>query len=258
MIVVKYGGNAMGNGADSFIAECAELVLAGEQLVLVHGGGPQIDEAVRQAGIPERRVAGLRVTDAATLEITERVLCASVNKALVRAFARCGVRAVGISGQDANIITAEALGPIDGESLGFVGEVASVDPGLITNLLAGGYVPVIAPLGVSKDAARRYNLNADTVAGAVAGALGADPYIVITDVPRVRRDPRDAASGIDELNVTEARQLLEKGSFDGGMLPKMLAVFTALDTGAQRAVIAGGERALHKALRGEGTTIRLS
>ena len=166
--------------------------------------GNGIWEAVRRAGITERRIAGLRVTDAATLDITERVLCASVNKALVRAFATCGVRAVGISGQDGRLITATPLAPIEGESLGFVGEVAHVDPTVVRALLDAGFVPVIAPLGLSEDAGTRYNLNADTAAGAIAGALSADPYVVVTDVPRVRRDPRDPASGIDELTRAES------------------------------------------------------
>jgi len=247
----------MGGGSDSFIAECADLVKAGEQLVLIHGGGPQIDEAVRRSGISERRIAGLRVTDAATLDITEQVLCGRVNKALVRAFAMCGVRAVGISGQDGGLITALPVAPIDGESLGFVGEVQRIDATVVNALLSAGYVPVIAPLGLSEDAATHYNLNADTAAGAIAGALRADPYIVVTDVPRVRRDPRDPSSGIDAMTLAEARGLLEGGSFDGGMRPKMLAVFAALEGGAARAVIAGGERALHKALRGDGTTVTL-
>jgi acetylglutamate kinase len=255
MLVVKYGGNAMGGGADAFIAECAELVREGQRIVLVHGGGPQIDIAVKKAGISERRVAGLRVTDEATLLLTEHVLCGQVNKALVRAFAARGVRAAGVSGQDGNMLTAAPIAPIEGESLGFVGEVRSVDTSLILCLLQAGFVPVIAPLGISADGLERYNLNADTAAGAIAGALKADPYVVVTDVPRVRRNPRDPQSGIDSLTLAEARVLLEAGAFDGGMRPKMLAVFTALEAGATRAVVAGGERALHKALAGDGTTV---
>jgi acetylglutamate kinase len=255
MLVVKYGGNAMGGGSDDFIAECADLVREGRQIVLVHGGGPQIDAALRRAGVADRRVAGLRVTDVATLDITEQVLCGQVNKALVRAFAAHGVPAVGISGQDGGCIIAEPIAPVDGISLGFVGEVRLVETRLIHCLLDGGFVPVIAPLGLSADASARYNLNADTAAGAIAGALKADPYVVVTDVPSVRRDPHDPASGIDALSLAEARALLEAGAFDGGMRPKMLAVFAALEGGASRAVIAGGERALQKALRGEGTTV---
>ncbi len=258
----------MGSGPDLFLAECAELVRAGQQLVLVHGGGPQIDAAVRRAGVAERRIAGLRVTDAATLEITEAVLCGTVNKALVRAFGASGVQAIGLSGQDAGLLIAGPLVLADHEttsgdvafapgagSLGFVGEVLAVNPEPIFALLAAGYLPVIAPLGCSADRQFRYNLNADTAAGALAGALGADPYIVITDVPRVRRDPHDASTGIDRLSLSEARVLLEAGAFDGGMRPKMLAIMSALMGGASRAVLAGGERALHKALTGDGTVI---
>jgi acetylglutamate kinase len=261
MLVVKYGGNAMGDRPDEFIAECAELARAGEKLVLVHGGGPQIDAALKERGIPERRIAGLRVTDSATLEVTERVLTASVNKALVRSFLMLGIQAVGVSGQDAALIVARKLPPLlataDGEeqSLGYVGEVERIQPQLLHVLLDAGYLPVIAPLGVSADGTERYNLNADTAAGAIAGALGADPYVVVTDVPRVRSNPRDAASGIDHMTLAKAREYLAAGSFDGGMLPKMLAIFTALESGARRAVVAGGVNALHKALRGDGTVI---
>lgn len=260
MLVVKYGGNAMGDGSDPFLAECAQLILAGTPLVLVHGGGPQIDRALRELGAGDERVAGLRVTDARTLEITERVLCASVNKALVRGFARLGVRAAGISGQDGGMLLARRMAPVaengaPPRSLGFVGEIERVDPALVHALLRAGFTPVIAPLGVSVDAREYFNVNADTAAGAIAGALEADPYVVVTDVPRVRSDPRDPATGLDLLTLAQARRYREGGSFDGGMLPKIEAVFTALQTGARRAVIAGGAQALHKALAGDGTVI---
>jgi acetylglutamate kinase len=254
MLVVKYGGNAMSGGSDTLIAECADLVLEGRQVVLVHGAGPQVDAALRRAGLEDRRIAGLRVTDAATLEIVEQV-CGQVNRALVRAFIARGVPAVGIGGQDGGSLIAQPIAPVDGISLGFVGEVQFIETRLIRSLLDGGFVPVIAPIGLSADASVRYNLNADTAAGAIAGALKADPYVVVTDVPRVRRDPLDPASGIDALSLAEAKTLLELGAFDGGMRPKMLAVFAALEGGASRAIIAGGEWALHKALRGEGTTV---
>jgi acetylglutamate kinase len=260
MIVLKYGGNAMGAQPDSFLRECAGLLAAGQRLVLVHGGGPQIDAGLRQCNISERRVAGLRVTDRVTLDITERVLCGTVNKALVRALHTLGIKAVGISGEDGGLLLAQAMPPVVDSSgtaceLGFVGEVTAVQPAVLQALLDGGFLPVVAPLGISVDGSTAYNLNADTAAGAIAGALRADPYIVITDVPKVRRDPRDPATGIDSMSLAEARRFMAAGSFDGGMLPKMQAIFTALETGAQRAIIAGGENAVQKALSGDGTTI---
>ena len=254
MLVVKYGGNAMNDGPDAFIAECAEIVRAGGHMVLVHGGGPQIDAELRVRGIAEHRIAGLRVTDAQTLEITEKVLIGQVNKQLVRAFHQIGIAAVGLSGQDAGLLTARAM-QLEGQDLGFVGEVEEVDPRVLHTLLDAGFVPVIAPLGISRDGKQRYNLNADSAAGALAGALGADPYVVITDVPRVRREPRNPASAIDRLTVAEAHDLEIAGAFDGGMLPKMHAIFAALQSGAKRAVVAGGAHALHKALAGDGTII---
>jgi acetylglutamate kinase len=178
MLVVKYGGNAMGIGSDDFLSECAELVKSGVRMVLVHGGGPQIDAAVRERGIPEERVAGLRVTDQATLAIAEGVLCASVNKALVRGLLRLGVQAVGLSGEDAGLLIARQIAPIrekndsEARSLGYVGEIESVRPAVLTALLDAGFMPVIAPLGVAANFSEYYNLNADTAAGAIAGELG--------------------------------------------------------------------------------------
>jgi len=250
MFVVKYGGNAMGADSDAFLTECADLWRHGRQCVLIHGGGPQIDAALRQAGIVDRRIDGLRVTDAATLEVTERVLVASVNKRLVRDFARIGVAAVGISGQDGGLLVARPLA-----EYGFVGEVERVEPRVLHALLDAGFLPVVAPLGISRDGETAYNLNADTAAGAIAGALHADPYIVVTDVPRVRRDPRDPESGIERMSLAEAHDLLAAGVFEGGMLPKMRAVFAALAAGARSAVIVGGATPLTSALRGDGTTI---
>jgi len=258
LIVLKYGGNAMAgpDASDPLLDDVAARVAAGDRVVLVHGGGPQIDAALAERDVPTRRVAGLRVTDAATLAVTEAVLCGSVNKALVRALLRRGVAAAGISGQDGRLLEARALAPIDGESLGFVGEIEAVRPGVLHGLLDAGLVPVVAPLAIDARGTTALNVNADTSAGAIAGALGADAYVIVTSVSRVRRRLDDPESGIARLTAAEARGFLEDGTFDGGMRPKMESALDALARGARSAVICGsGPGALGRALAGDGTII---
>jgi len=256
LIVLKYGGNAMADGDDPLLDDIALRVRAGDRVVLVHGGGPQIDAALAERGVATTRVAGLRVTDAATLGITESVLCGTVNKALVRALARRGVPAIGLSGQDGMSLVAQPMAPVDGCSLGFVGEIVEVRVALIRALLDGGFVPVIAPLGIAADAGTAYNVNADTAAGAVAGALAADAYFIVTNVDRVRRRVADASSGIERIGMREAKAYLADGTFDGGMKPKMESALYALAAGARSAIIAGsGIGALGRALSGSGTTV---
>lgn len=258
LIVLKYGGNAMAapDAKDPLLDEVAARVKGGDQVVLVHGGGPQIDEELALRGIAGERVAGLRVTDAVTLDVTERVLTGNVNKALVRALLRRGVEAAGISGEDGATLVARPIAPIDGKSLGFVGEISAVRTLLITAILDSGFTPVVAPLAVSTDALTALNVNADTAAGALAGALVADLYVVITNVDRVRLRLDDPSSGIDRLEVARARELLADKSFDGGMAPKIESVLDALDRGAKRAIVCGsGPDALAKAVAGEGTRV---
>ncbi len=258
LIVLKYGGNAMAalDGADPLLDDIAARVRQGDHVVLVHGGGPQIDAALVERGLGGERVAGLRVTDAATLAVTESVLCGTVNKALVRALVRRGVRAAGLSGQDASLLVARPIGAIDGRELGFVGEIVGVRPSVIEALLAVRLTPVVAPLGLTADGRTALNVNADTAAGAIAGALGADAYVVVTNVDRVRLRLDDPESGIARLTDLEARGYLADGTFDGGMRPKMESALDALRRGARSAVIAGsGPGALTRALAGDGTTV---
>jgi acetylglutamate kinase len=254
---LKYGGNAMAaDGPDPLLDDIAARVAAGDRVVLVHGGGPQIDAALAERDIPTRRVAGLRVTDAATLAVTEAVLCGSVNKALVRALLRRGVLAAGVSGQDGLLLVARAAAPVAGESLGFVGEIERVEPAILRALLAAGMVPVVAPLGIVPGGATALNVNADTSAGAIAGALEADAYVIVTNLRQVRLVLDDPDSGIDMLTAAEARAYLDDGTFDGGMRPKMESALDALARGAKSAVICGsGPGALSRALDGNGTTI---
>jgi acetylglutamate kinase len=258
LLVLKYGGNALAaaDGSDPLLDEVAERIAAGDRVVLVHGGGPQIDAALAEHGILQRRVAGLRVTDGATLAVTESVLCGTLNKALVRALLARGVRAAGVCGQDGALLVAHAMAPIDGEELGFVGEIERVQPAVLEGLLAAGLTPVVAPLGVTADGRTALNVNADTSAGAIAGALEADAYVIVTNVERVRLRVDDPASGIGRIDESEVREHMRDGVFSGGMLPKMKSALDALARGAKSAIICGsGGGALGRALAGEGTTV---
>ncbi len=258
VIVLKYGGNAMARpeSPDTLLDEVAERVAAGDRVVLVHGGGPQIDAALAERGLSPPRIHGLRVTDAATLAVAEHVLCGTVNKALVRALFRRGVRAAGVSGQDGALLQTRALEVEGGAALGFVGVVAAVNPGILEGMFVAGLTPVVAPIGISEDGSSAFNINADTAAGAIAGALGADAYVVVTNVERIRRVATDPATGIHHLTSSEARRYIDDGTFDGGMAPKVESVIDALERGARRAIVCGsGPGAIGRALAGDGTTV---
>jgi acetylglutamate kinase len=256
LIVLKYGGNAMVAGAeDPVLDEIATLARAGTEVVVVHGGGPQIDAALRERGIVEERIDGLRVTSAAARDVVEAVLCGSVNKDLVRGLLRRGATAFGFSGQDAAILTAHRMQLAAGD-LGYVGVPAEVDAALLRRILALGIVPVIAPLGLDRAANVALNLNADTAAGAIAAALAADAYVVLTNVAGVRRDRHDPASVIPRLTVAEAQGFLDDGTFSDGMRPKMRAAIEAVAGGARRALIAEAARdGIGRALAGAGTEL---
>ncbi|HEY1726977.1 MAG TPA: acetylglutamate kinase [Candidatus Baltobacteraceae bacterium] len=259
LLLVKYGGNAMqGLEADPVLADLASLVGEGHRVVLVHGGGPAIDAALKERGIVEKRIAGLRMTGRASLDVVEYVLCATVNKALVRALCGLGLAAVGISGEDGPTLIARQSPPQGGESLGFVGEVEEVRPALIDALLEHRFVPVVAPLGVARDGSTAYNINGDTAAGALAGALRADAFVAVTDVPKILRHIEDPNSAIDVLTAGEAKEWRTVGSLAGGMIPKVDSALDALRHGAKRAIVAGaGPEAIRRALAGAGTELKL-
>jgi acetylglutamate kinase len=256
LIVLKYGGNAMTAGTDDpVLDEIAALARAGTQIVVVHGGGPQIDAALRERGIAEERIDGLRVTSAAARDVVEAVLCGSVNKDLVRGLLLRGAKAFGFSGQDAAILTARRMHVPAGD-LGYVGVPAAVDAALLRAVLGLGVVPVIAPLGLDPAENVALNLNADTAAGAIAAALGADAYVVLTNVAGVRRDRHDPATVIPRLTIAEAQGFLDDGTFSDGMRPKMRAAIEAVAGGARRALIAAAARdGIRHALAGMGTEL---
>jgi acetylglutamate kinase len=241
---------------DALLGEVAELRAAGHAVILVHGGGPEIDEALSRRGLTTRRVDGLRVTDAQALEVAEAVLCATANKRLVRACLQRGIAAVGISGQDGGLIKVRrALSP-SGFDLGYVGEIIAVDPAPLLALLDAGYMPIVSPIAVDEKAEHAYNVNADTVAGAIAAAVRADAYVALTNVDRVLRDPTDPSSAIDHLSVADALHFASSDACMSGMKPKMLAAIDAVTGGATRAYICAAKPgAISAALSGAATVI---
>jgi acetylglutamate kinase len=256
-IVVKYGGSAMGAGVDgAVLSDLAELRAAGHAVILVHGGGPEIDRALAGRGLRPPRVDGLRVTDAAALEVVEATLCASANKRLVRACLQCGIPAVGLSGQDGGMLRAKRLQPPAGTDLGFVGEIVCVDVRPLEALLAAGYLPVVAPMALDVSAAQAYNVNADSAAGAIAAAVRADAFVALTNVDRVLRDPADPSSAVPFFSVAQAAHFAASGACRTGMKPKLLAAIGAVTGGANRAYICGVKPgAIFGALAGEATVI---
>ncbi|MFP5297238.1 MAG: acetylglutamate kinase [Caulobacterales bacterium RIFCSPHIGHO2_01_FULL_70_19] len=255
-VVIKYGGHAMGDSAVArqFAADVVLLKLMGVNPVVVHGGGPQISAMLDKAGVKSAFVDGLRVTDADTMQVAEMVLSGAVNKEIAHWITVAGkeadVRGVGLSGKDAGLLTVEKTrrtrrdpdSMIEHEvDLGFVGEPTKVDPKLIAGLIASeteDWVPVIAPIGVAADG-QTYNVNADTVAGAVAGALDAKRMLLLTDVPGVR-----GADGeiIRQMTVSEAQALIDDGVATGGMIPKLETAMAAVRDGVEAVVILDGRR----------------
>jgi acetylglutamate kinase len=254
-VVIKYGGHAMGEEAvaQKFAADAVLLKLLGVHPVVVHGGGPQISRMLGKAGVESNFIDGLRVTDEATMEVAEMVLSGAINKEIVhwinRAGAEADVRGVGLSGKDARLITVTKARRTkkDPDSmieqvvdLGFVGEPKKVDPQLLKLLINAeqDYVPVIAPIGVSA-AGETYNVNADTVAGAVAGALKAKRMLLLTDVKGVLDKNGEL---IRAMTVTEAFAAIKDGTATGGMIPKLETAIAAVDAGVEAVVILDGRR----------------
>ncbi len=255
IVVIKYGGHAMGQEetARLFAADAVLLKLLGLHPVVVHGGGPQISRMLDKAGVTSTFVDGLRVTDQATMEVAEMVLSGAINKEIANwitlAGAEADVRGVGLSGKDARLITVEKATRTrkDPDSqieqvvdLGFVGEPTRIDPQLIQGLISAehDYIPVVAPIGVSEDG-QTYNINADTVAGALAGALRAKRMLLLTDVAGVL-----GADGqlIRQLSVDEARSAIASGVASGGMIPKLETAIAAVEAGVEAVVILDGRR----------------
>ncbi len=234
-VVVKFGGSVLaGEDQGTLIQDLVLLKGAGVDPVLVHGGGPEITRLLERLGMESRFVNGLRVTDAETMEAVEMVLGGRANKAIVSMIARAGGRAVGVSGKDGQVFQARQLAP----DLGQVGEITAVDVTLIRVLTGAGYIPVVASIGIGAEG-ESYNLNADHAAGALAAALGASKFILLTDVRGVYRD-ETAGSLISVLPAGDARRLLADGVVSRGMIPKVQACLDALAAGVPTAHIISG------------------
>lgn len=266
-IVVKYGGHAMGSPAlaKAFAEDVTLLKLAGLNPVVVHGGGPQIAAMLDRLGIKSEFQGGLRVTDKATVEIVEMVLAGSINKEIVAAINAAGGRAVGLSGKDGRMVTATRVSRTVTDpgsniekvvDLGFVGEPTTVRREVLDIMAKSEIIPVIAPVAPGDDG-ETYNINADTFAGAIAGALNARRLLFLTDVPGVLDKNKQL---IKELSVAEARRLIEDGTVSGGMIPKVETCIEAIERGVEGVVILDG-KVPHAVLlelfteRGAGTLI---
>jgi acetylglutamate kinase len=247
-ILVKYGGHAMGDPAlaQAFAEDITLLTLAGINAVVVHGGGPQIAAMLARLGIRSEFQGGLRVTDQATVEIVEMVLAGSINKEIVRTINRAGGRAVGLCGKDGRMVVAEKLRRtvVDPDSniekvldLGFVGEPVEVRTDVLDLLARSEIIPVIAPVAPGRDG-ETYNINADTFAGAIAGALGAARLLFLTDVDGVLGRDRKL---IKELTAADARAMIADGTISGGMIPKVETCIEALEKGVEGVVILNGK-----------------
>ncbi len=268
IVVIKYGGHAMGDraAAEDFAEDIVLLEQSGVKPIVVHGGGPQIGKMLEKLGIKSEFKAGLRVTDAATVEVVEMVLAGSINKQIVGWIGAEGGKALGLSGKDGNMVVARKAtrSVVDPDSnleipvdLGFVGEPEKVDRSVLDSVLKAELIPVLAPVAIGPDGGT-YNVNADTFAGAIAGAMGAKRLLLLTDVPGVLDKDKNL---IPELTIEECRTLVADGTITDGMIPKIETCIYALERGVEAVVILDG-KVPHAVLlelftdHGAGTLIR--
>lgn len=237
IVVIKYGGNAMINEElkQQVMEDVILLSLVGVKVVLIHGGGPEITEALNKNGKKTEFVDGLRVTDKETAEIVQMVLSGKINKSLVNLLGSKGGKAIGVSGVDAHIIEAR----VKDERLGFVGEITSVNVQPIIDMLEHGYIPVVSTVGCDKEG-NVYNINADTAAAFIAGGMKAERLISMTDIAGILKDKDDPKSLIANITIKEAYKLFEDGTVSGGMIPKVQCCIDAIHKGVKKVIIMDG------------------
>lgn len=247
IFVIKYGGNAMGDDSlsESFARDIVLLKQVGIHPIVVHGGGPQIGKMLERLKIKSEFIEGLRVTDKSTVEIVEMVLSGSINSQVVASINKAGGKAIGLSGKDTNLIKAKKLNKKIRKSdsniektldLGFVGEPVSINPEVLHTFIQSDFIPVIAPIGIGEDG-QTYNINADTAAGALASALKAKRFFLLTDVPGVLNNNKELLS---EINLIEARSMIHNGTIHGGMIPKIETCLSCVESGVDSSVIIDG------------------
>ena len=237
-IVVKYGGNAMISEElrQAVISDIILLHLVGIQVVVVHGGGPEISAMLKKIGKESKFVDGLRYTDDETMEVVQQVLCGKVNKDLVATLNAVGGRALGLCGMDAGLFQAKKLD----EKYGLVGEMVQVDPAIVNDALSDGYIPVVSTVAQGVDGEKAYNINADTAAAKLAVALGAEKLILLTDVRGLLRDPKDESTLLPVVELSKVPGLIKDGVIQGGMIPKVDCCVEAVRSGVKNAIILDG------------------
>jgi acetylglutamate kinase len=239
VVVIKYGGNAMLSDQlkEAVMMDVVLLSLIGIKVVLVHGGGPEISDLLDRLGTPTRFVDGLRYTDAETAKVVQMVLAGKVNKDLVGLMQRLGGKAIGLCGMDGGMITAKKLEA--GKDLGFVGDITDINTKVITDQLEGGYIPVVSTIGCDREG-NVYNINADTAAAAIAGALKADNLILMTDVRGLLTNKDDESTLIPHVNISKVPALIREGVISGGMIPKIESCVEAVRRDVTKATIIDG------------------
>lgn len=258
IVVIKYGGNAMINETlkEQVMEDIVLLSLIGVKVVLVHGGGPEISDLMNKLGKKAEFVNGLRVTDRETMDIVQMVLAGKINKTLVNLLEKRGGKAMGISGMDGQLIKAE----MKDEKLGYVGAITGVNIQPVVDLLEHGYIPVISTIGCD-DEGNSYNINGDTAAARIAGALGAERLIMMTDIAGILRDKDDPSTLIPSVTLTQAEELFQSGVISGGMIPKVDCCIDAIKHGVKNVIIMDG-RVPHSILmeiltdEGAGTMVK--
>lgn len=239
VVVIKYGGSAMGNSSvkTDVMRDVVLLSLIGIKVVLVHGGGPEINDMLKKMNVEPKFINGLRYTDDITMEVVQMVLAGKVNKDLVSLLGQVNGKAVGLCGMDGGMIKAKKL--IAEQDLGFVGEITSINTEPIQNALDNGYIPVIATIGVGDDSTA-YNINADTAAAKIAAALGAENLILLSDIKGLLKDKDDDQTLIPVVKVSEVPSLIKEGIVSGGMIPKVECCVEAVRRGVKRSFIIDG------------------
>lgn len=256
LFVMKCGGSTLAALPEAFFKELAELQAEGYQPVIVHGGGPAISENLAKLGIESKFVNGLRYTSEEVLDVVEMVLSGSINKLIVRRIESAGGKALGLSGSDGSLLLSKPVAA--SKEVGLVGEVAEVKAELLHGVLGMGYMPVVAPLGVTGEG-QRLNINADTAAGAVASQLGAQRMIVVTDVPGILKKAGGEKKVLPSVNVQEIEDMIHSGEIYGGMIPKVRAAIACIHGKVNEVVIVDGAepQVLSRVLHGESLGTRI-